>query len=397
MTSATMYFDEFASGASMNINDDDNALNTKNDKTPSSASIDINVKTPFQACSDNCFYCDLCYCKEGQHSQKPLSSQLKVFENEQKLLQKQPSLSLLSSSSVTKYSQNDANVYSVAENNVEELCVVGDSRSAPHGIEDNLQRRDDGVRVFEIKNVRFAVNFTLKQVFAHAYKGNSINVHVVSHRDVCVAPSAVHVYPGVLSQFKLPELKAASCVQVVRFNANNEMYVSVERLDTKLYYVHHHRNNDYVYGLVPAIRCVSFENARTAFLGAPIFDSRNNLVSFVTNHYMDVYHDGGCVLPVVGKSSRLFSSMRITGAVQVRYEDNNRLELPTSALSGAHTTATKNEIKIAQKQLQKQQQQLVDLNVSVRRKRINLFLIHNGRVLMHTNIKSLFAGSMLYC
>ena len=137
------------------------------------------------------------------------------------------------------------------------------------------------------------------------------------------------------------------------------------RLSTKLYFAHHHYAKYYVYGLVPAI-VTTLDNSLKdqLYTGAPIFNEQNQLVSFVTDCYMDQK----CVILVTGECHRISGMICLDGNVRVIC-NNEQLNLPPF--------------------------NNIDMHVKYDNKTIKLYLVYCNQILSHIVIHGTFAGNVL--
>ncbi|QUJ09251.1 P26-2 protein [Gynaephora ruoergensis nucleopolyhedrovirus] len=192
--------------------------------------------------------------------------------------------------------------------------------------------------------------------------------------------AAHHHYPGMTCSLKLPKVNAGTTVKVVRFNDKNKtVRVESVRLDSCLYYAHHRRGNVYVLGLVPAIVMTYDKTANSAaesiFLGSPVFNADNRLISFITDHYLDskTKNDETIIkeiLPVSGESYRLQSAFSLTGKVRIYYENDLANRKLSPSLS-------------------------IDIDVIVRRNQVEVFVIYNKKTISYLKIKCKYAGNVL--
>ncbi|AIU41295.1 p26-2 [Sucra jujuba nucleopolyhedrovirus] len=178
----------------------------------------------------------------------------------------------------------------------------------------------------QVNSVSMNVNFETKMVYCDMYEGDALTVHLMAQPNISSTDvKLLHQYPGVACSTKLRRLNAGDKVKLLKFTANETFSLITTRLDRHLYFVHHRHGNLYMYGQVPAVvenqtkrKNVHAENCTTVqqhyYVGSPIFDQNNRLVSFVTDIYMD--DRGISILPVTGKS-RLQGRFCVTGHIRI--------------------------------------------------------------------------------
>ncbi|ABY65788.1 p26-b [Orgyia leucostigma nucleopolyhedrovirus] len=225
---------------------------------------------------------------------------------------------------------------------------------------------------YTINGVSFSVDFTINRVFCHKYNNNNLIAHVYGIHDDQPGLDALHQYPGLACSIKLPKINAKTEVCFVCFDSHKRLRLVKARLDTKLYFAHHHYGKYYVYGQVPAV--VEFDVARAAdlFVGAPVFDAvRRRLVSFVTNcHFSDNASERQkqLIVPVTGESYRLQGMFCINGGVRL-YGENEVVD------AGVRSD--------------------ININVKYTKKQVDVFVVYNGEIISRVTVKSKFTGNVL--
>ncbi|ABI35735.1 p26-b [Ectropis obliqua nucleopolyhedrovirus] len=175
-----------------------------------------------------------------------------------------------------------------------------------------------------VKNVMCKVDFVQKRVNCESYNGVPLLVHIFKQYDASAEWQNLHQYPGLASSMVLPKIAASSCVQIVKFDVGTTGFTTtIHALDVKLYYVHHRYGKHFVYGLVPAI--VSLQNDLELYTGAPIFNNKNNLISFVTDSFLSDINE--LIVPVTSESHRMQGMFCVTGCVKVFSKDDDIVDL----------------------------------------------------------------------
>ncbi|AGR56812.1 p26-b [Hemileuca sp. nucleopolyhedrovirus] len=219
---------------------------------------------------------------------------------------------------------------------------------------------------FIVNNVQFKVNFILQRVYCERYNGKKMFVHIFGDYNAHLKLESLFQYPGLATNVKLPKLNSNETVKLVTFDPIERHIKFVEcRLDTKLYFAHHRYGKYYVYGQVPVVvkdRCDHID----IFTGAPIFDADDNLVSFMTDSFIN--NDNVQLIPVSGKSYRLQGMFCIDGVI--RLYDENEIVRP---IVSDH----------------------IDINVQYTKKYVEIQLIYKGNILSQLKIQCKFAGNVL--
>jgi Nucleopolyhedrovirus p26 protein len=221
--------------------------------------------------------------------------------------------------------------------------------------------------MFEInvKNVLMKVDFELKRVFCVEHNGQPLVAHVYGPHDTQPELQSLFQYPSLATSMKLPKINSESVVQMIEFKKNKKIKFVKAKLDTKLYYVHHHYGKYYMYGQVPAI--VTFDaKLYNSFIGSPIFDEQYNLVSFVTDCYMNEM--GQRIFPVTGESYRLHGMICLNGTVRI-YNEKDFVQNVLDAN--------------------------ININIIYKRKTVEVYVIYNGDTISYVKIRSKFAGNVL--
>ncbi|ADB84401.1 p26-b [Apocheima cinerarium nucleopolyhedrovirus] len=221
--------------------------------------------------------------------------------------------------------------------------------------------------MFEInvKNVLIKVDFELKRVFCVEHNGRPLVAHVYGSHDMQPELQCLYQYPSLATSMKLPKTNAENVVQLIEFNKNKKFKLVKAKLDTKLYYVHHHYGKYYMYGQVPAV--VTFDSKLyNSFIGSPIFDEQDNVISFVTDCYMDDI--GQRILPVTGESYRLHGMICLNGTIRIYGEDD--------VVQDVFDTN-------------------ININIIYKKKTVEVYVMYNGETISYVKIKSKFAGNVL--
>ncbi|AWW14419.1 p26 [Hyposidra talaca nucleopolyhedrovirus] len=230
------------------------------------------------------------------------------------------------------------------------------------------------MKTFTINNVVFKVNFDLKRVYCELYNNESLAVHVYGQHDYLFESSALYQYPGIACNIKLPKLNSASTIQLIEFQGNDTYKMVTKRLDNKLYYVHHHYAKYYVYGQVPGVVLTDSDspklNAFNCYIGSPIFDDRNRLVSFVTDYYFPNENGITAVMPITGESYRMQGVFCLDGGVRVF----DTLSLNTTTVAAEPT---------------------INILVGHNGKHVKIAVVYNGSVVSELLITCKYAGNVL--
>ncbi|QWO71605.1 p26 [Orgyia pseudotsugata single capsid nuclopolyhedrovirus] len=227
---------------------------------------------------------------------------------------------------------------------------------------------------YTFRGLSFRVDFAAHRIYCDRYNDSDLVVHVFGQHDNDPKLQSCNQYPGLACSIKLPKINAKTKINFVCFDANKKLCLSEARVDTKLYFAHHHYGKYYVYGQVPAV--IEFEPRRASdlFVGAPIFDSRDRLVSFVTNCYFcDNGGDGSSqqkmlIVPVTGESYRMQGMFCLNGGVRL-YGEKEIID--AGVRSG------------------------ININVKHTKKRVDMFVVYNGEIISRLTLKCKFAGNLL--
>ncbi|QHB21724.1 P26-2 [Artaxa digramma nucleopolyhedrovirus] len=242
------------------------------------------------------------------------------------------------------------------------------------------------MNIFMVNDMLMEVDFNFRRVRCVKYKNCPIFVQVhnvqSSLNETDCLPPVVHQYPNLSCSLKLPKTNANTLVKFVHFNEKNKtIRLESVKLDSSLYYTHHRKNNIYLFGLVPAA-VYNYDKlnslTKSVFIGSPIFDSNNKLLSFVTDHYLDVNSEKSDVvpkeiLPVVGESYRLQSFFCLTGQVRIYNETDE---------------VARNVVGI-------NESSKIDINVVVCKNQVEVFIVYEGNTISYVKVKCKFAGSLL--
>ena len=223
-----------------------------------------------------------------------------------------------------------------------------------------------------IKSITYNVNHIIRRVRVLSEKNCSIRIHVFGQHDT--AADFKHIkyhYPGVASDVKFAKLKKNSYVNIMLFDANKKAYLRRMRVLDRMYYTHHHYGKYYEYGLVPA---VAQKNNLSEFLSqlyvsAPIFDDSGELVSVVSDYYVD--DDNQCIVPISGDAGGTRGTVCLDGFVYV---------------TDPHDAFTSRSLQIVPR---------IDVYVTFDKKHVFVDVVYNGETVSKIRIKTQFAGNVL--
>ncbi|AHH82641.1 P26 [Buzura suppressaria nucleopolyhedrovirus] len=229
------------------------------------------------------------------------------------------------------------------------------------------------MKTFNINNVMLKVDFNLKRAYCESYKNKHLAVHVYGQHDYLSETSTFYQYPGIACNIKLPKLNSTSIVKLIEFKSNDSYKIITKRLDKKLYYVHHHYAKYYVYGLVPGVVLKNDDlcklNVFNCYIGSPVFDKNDRLVSFVTDYYYMNENNIG-IMPITGESYRMQGMFCLDGAVRVF----DTLSFEPAAIAAEPT---------------------INIIVGYNKKHVKIAVVYNGSVVSELLIACQYAGNIL--
>ncbi|QYC92709.1 P26-2 [Trabala vishnou gigantina nucleopolyhedrovirus] len=298
---------------------------------------------------------------------------------------------------------------------------------------------------YVVNDVLFKVDFVIRRVYCEKYKNKNLQVHLLkncyqsknkynqiiginggnsSGSNSGINCSGIdkinndkkincdgddddflYRYPCVTCNVKLPKIRAGASVKFVEFDLNKKLKFKIVNLDTKLYFVHHRDGNQYVYGQVPAVSSSrSDKNRVCAFVGSPVFDSENKLISFVTDYYLE--DKNLQIVPVASESYRLQGTFAVNGRVKI-YNLSEKSNLPEKSTvfekrgggggdragydSGENSIMAKNQSSIDCCSASCH----VNINVYYTNKLVEVFVLRDNETVSHIKMRCKFAGDML--
>jgi hypothetical protein len=225
--------------------------------------------------------------------------------------------------------------------------------------------------ITKLNSVVFSVNHLTQQVQVLTYKNEPVTFHLFGqHIGSSVDLDDKFQYPGLASSIKLPVLNRYKPLKMVVFDENNQLRVEEVKMEEKMYFAHHHYEQYYVYGQVPVVLKNNMRNKDSkVYIGSPIFNHKNALVSVVSDIYLD--NQNNVIFPVSGQAGGVQGTYCLDGSVWLTHSEDSLSSFPKCST--------------------------LDLHVCYDDKNIYLYLVYEGRVLSWIKIKGRFAGNVLIC
>jgi hypothetical protein len=225
--------------------------------------------------------------------------------------------------------------------------------------------------ITKVYSVVFSVNHLTQQAQVLTYKNKPVTFHLFGqHMGSSVDLDDKFQYPGLASSIQLPVLNRYKPLKMVMFDENDQLVVEEVNMEEKMYFAHHHYEQYYVYGQVPVVLKSNMRNKNLkVYIGSPIFNHKNALVSVVSDIYLDDRNDH--ILPVSGQAGGVQGTFCLDGSVWLTHSEDTIGSFPKFST--------------------------LDLHVCHDDKNIYLYLVYEGRVLSWIKIKGRFAGNVLIC
>ncbi|ABF47403.1 P26 [Clanis bilineata nucleopolyhedrovirus] len=216
-----------------------------------------------------------------------------------------------------------------------------------------------------VNHAVFAVDHNFKRVHMISYKDEAVTTNVFLGYDITPSYESLNHYPNLVTSLTLPKLKPKALLKIPLLDDNRRLKMVNVKLSSQLYFAHHHYAKYYVYGLIPAVVLSLNSSIKNhLYTGMPIFNSKNQLVSFVT----DCHIEKKCVVLVTGETHRVGGMFCIDGCVRLLVNEEI-LHLPPF--------------------------DCIDVHVRYTKKKVRIYLVYNNQVLSNVDINALFAGNVL--
>nr|WUR10777.1 p26 [Calliteara abietis nucleopolyhedrovirus] len=223
---------------------------------------------------------------------------------------------------------------------------------------------------YTVYGLTMSVDFVRNRVFCQMYNGEPLCVCIINQFENRAEFEAFNHYPGLACNVKLPKLKSLTRIKFVGFDKDKKLHTIRARLDTKLYYAHHRYGKYYYFGQIPAVTHFKPGDAANLYVGSPIFDETNTLVSFVSDYYISEHlrNNNKLIVPVTGESYRTQGRFCLTGRVRL-FNENEIID-----------TAV---------------QPHIDINVKYTKSEVKIFVVYNGEIVSYLSLKCKFAANVL--